>query len=371
RYENEQLREELDGIERRAIEGKQAKVRLMRGGLRLLIPLLDRQKVARNFGKLVETIGDFSGPRAGWPSREKILADAKEFLESSARFVIRRRLFVLLFTLLASAIPAIQIYLVFQQNEIIENQNDLFEIQVYDVVASSMTEGDRNARLMTGALLANADLAFLRGVVDEAFDPSLSGVYRAEGVHAARRRLEDAAFRGHLIRAAARGVAGRAESVDTDTLFEQARPMFQRIVADAADRLPQVIRLGQTEGIDDGLSEQVDHYVSQLGAALRVYARLSRSAGQEELFYRDIRLLLVRMAGRRSLGEGRFVEVYRAVMQDFLFEVAEGSELGAPPPDLEGVEPSEALRRGLATLREGVGEDALDWARFALQVGAR
>ena len=172
--ENRALRDELARIEERAEAAKQAKARLMRGGLRVLLPLLDRQKVARNFAKLTGTVSDFAGPRSRWPSREQVLADAREFMTSCVRFVIRRRLFLLVFTLIAAAVPAFQLWLVVQQNDIIENQNKFFEIQVYDIVSRSMTEGDRNARQMTSALLANAELEFLQGVVEEAFDVGAS-----------------------------------------------------------------------------------------------------------------------------------------------------------------------------------------------------
>lgn len=372
--ENRRLRQRLAAIEDREQVGKEARARLMRGGWRLLVPLVDRQRVVRSFGQLAETAGEFTGPTERWPGRDKVLADARDFMESLVRFMVRRRLVILFFSLLAGAIPLMQIWLIVQQNRIIESQNDFFEIQVYEVVARSMTEGDRNARLMTGALLANADPDFLAGVVHETFDPELLGIYRTEGVNAAVRRLEDAAFRGHLVRAVARSVTDRgvgSEPADPHVLLAASRPMFQRILQDAADRMPEVLRLGRQEGeIDGALAEQVDNYLAQVGALLRVYGRLARSAGELEAFHGDIRPLLARLAGRRAATDSRFASTYRAVMQDFLFEVAVGPALDDPPVNLqdEGLAPEAALQKGLRQLRAGVGGEAVQWKLFEEQV---
>jgi hypothetical protein len=286
--------------------------------------------------------------------------------------MVRRRLAILVFSLLAAAIPAIQVWLVVQQNEIIENQNEFFEIQVYDLVARSMTEGDHNARVMTGALLANADLTFLEGVVQEAFDPELAaGTYRAASVDAPARRLEDAAFRGYLVRATVRAVQRQAGERDPDALLEEARALFRPIVADAADRIPQVLRLGRrADDIDGELIERVDNYLLQVGALLRTYGRLARSAGERERFHADLEPLLARLSGRSALAESPFAPVYRTVLQDFLFEVAVGPELGDPPVDLrdEGIAPEEAVRRGIDALREEIGQDAVAWDQLAQQL---
>ena len=371
--ENRELRTRLTQIEERAAAAQDARARLMRGGWRLFVPLIDRQRVVRSFGKLATTASEFAGPPGQWPVKERVLADTREFLESCMRFVIRRRMLLIVFSLVAATVPAIQLWLVVQQNEIIENQNEFFEIQVYDIVARSMTEGDRNARQMTGALLANAKLEFLEGVVEEAFDPGLLGVYNAEGVHAARRRLEDAAFRGHLVRAVVRGVEhrGNDSEIDVDELYTQARPMLRQILRDTADRLPQVLRLGrQTTEIDDALAEQVDNYLAQIGGLLRVYSRLARTAGARKAFFADIRPLLQRVGSRRDIDQNRFGNAYRTVMQDFLFDMALAPRFGAGPVDLGASKttPEQALKQGVDRLRKGLGDDAIDWATFEQQV---
>src|SRR5687767_3948782 len=136
--ENQALREQIARMEHEREALGQARTRLIRGGSRLLVPLLDRQRVVRSFAKLTQTASNFAGPPAAWPTKDQVLGDAREFLESCMRFVIRRRMLILVFSLIATAVPAFQLWLVVRQNQIIENQTALSEIQVYDVVSRSM-----------------------------------------------------------------------------------------------------------------------------------------------------------------------------------------------------------------------------------------
>jgi hypothetical protein len=366
--ENQQLRAELDRIRQQQEAAARVRKELAIGGARLLVPLLDRQKVVRSFGKLAETTSRFAGPPSGWPPREEVLGDARVFMESCLRFTIRRRTILLFFSLLASAIPIIQIWLVVQQNQIIENQNKFFEIQVYDIVSRSMTEGDRNARLMTGALLSNADLEFLGGVIEEAFDVDQGGILHAESVDASTRRLEDAAFRGYLMRAVVRAAETRAGG-DADELYVQMQPMLHQILLDAGDRLPEILRLGDHEGaIDGALAEQVDNYVAQLGATLRIYGRLARSTDETAAFHADLEPLLARLA--KHAWTGRFGSATRFCIERFLFEVARASELddAAVAGDREAGDPEQWVADALSTLRTEIGSDAVDWDRLAAQV---
>jgi hypothetical protein len=372
--ENAALRAELERIEQRAEAVKDARARLLRGTWRLMIPLLDRQRVVRSFAKLAQTTSDFANPPSQWPVKEQILADARDFLESCVRFVIRRRAFFLLISLFAASVPALQLWLAWQQNEMIQNQNEFSRIQVYDIVSRTMTEGDRNARQMTGALLANAQFEFLGGVVAEAFGSGFQwGAYRREDIDAVQRRLEDAAFRGHLIRALVRGMQHKAsEGADPVELSRLAVPMIQQVLSDSADRMPQVLRLGRQEGtIDPALLEQVDYYLIQIGELMRMYGRLARTVGDEKQFFRDIRPLLQRVAGQRDSEGSRFAEVYRPIMQDFLFELALRPRLQGAAVNLEASKttPEKALRDGLDRLRKGIGEKTLNWSLFESQVG--
>jgi hypothetical protein len=370
RAENQLLRERLESIEAKSEAAAKARKRLLAGGFRLFVPLLDRQRVVRNFGSLVETVSGYSGAPSAWPTREEVLASTREFLESLVRFVIRQRFFVLLFSLVATLIPCIQIWLVFQQNEIIENQNKFQQVQVFDIVSRSMTEGDRNARVMTGALLANADLAFLKSVMAEAFDPSALSVYRREGLDASARRAKDAAFRGNLIRAAVRTLEKQLQTgTERRELLRELRPMYLQILRDSQYRLAEVIRAGRGETRLSGeLLEDVDMYIGQIGELLKIYGRLARSSGEEAMYTDDVRGLIARMSRLNSVEESTFSETYRIVMQDFLFEVADSINLDNGPFDLGNREPEKVLQVGLDRLRKAYGGDALDWKRFREQV---
>ena len=368
--DNVRLTAELQALRDRADAAAQARAAVIRGGAKVLIPLLDRNGVVRAFSRAVQTTSAFAGPREQWPTRDKVLDDARELGEACVRFFVRRRLFVLLFSLVATSIPLIQVYLVVQQNEIIENQNEFFRIQVYDVVARSMTEGNRNARLMTGALLANADSEFLADVVDETFDPELAGVWRSDGEGAGQRRLEDAAFRGYLVHAVRRSVEQQlAAGASVNDLAPRTSAMVARVVEDAADRVPQVLALGaQGQRKGDELDEQVDNYLAQVGEVLQMYGRFARTTGDAKVFNADLLTLLQRTV-RIKVDGNRFEHAYRVALEGFLLDVGNAAKLGdpstvTPHSDAE----RDALRaRGIDALRDALGSDAVDWDALAAQ----
>lgn len=384
--ENHALRQELARLAQAQQAAADRRAQVLRGGGRLLIPLLDRQKVVRSFGKLVETTGGFTGPREQWPTRDQVITDARLFLESLMRFAIRRRMMLLVFALLGALIPAIQIWLVVQQNKIIDAQTHIIEeqrkhseIQVFDVVSRSMTEGDRNARLMTGALLSRSDPTFLAGVIDEAFDPELAGMHRSEAVNAATRRLEDAAFRGHLIRAAARGIHRSLVAAPEDGLAavaEQGLPTLHRIMQDAQLRVPEVLRLGEGTAAggaggpsgDGALDEQVEGYLTQVGVAMRLYVRLARAQGQTQPMFDDLRHLVQRVKWSR-LGESRFAMAQANALRELLAELALAPEPRAALTS-DGTTPEAAQAQGLAALREALGEKDIEWDALTKQVGS-
>jgi len=366
---NQQLEAHLASLEQQRAAASQARVSAVKTGGRWLLPLLDRSKVVRSFGELADTVGRMTGPREQWPTREDILERARLFMESCVRFTVRRRTSFWLFSVLAASIPFLQLWVVVQQNEIIRNQNEFFEIQVHDVVSRSMTEGDRNARLMTGALLSRANLTFLADVVDEAFDPELAGIYSAGGTRAAKRRLEDAAFRGFLIRAVSRGVLLRADD-DRDELVEVAQPMMRKIMVDAADRVPSLMRFGEGEGeLDPELAEQASNYLFQLGALVRTYGRVARSEGLEEEFAADLRPLLRRVSSLKLAGN-RFAEAYALAMDGVVLDAAESLELGDADIDWgrDDRDVEAARERGIAALRGALGSEGINWDAFAQQL---
>ncbi len=366
---NQELEAQVAAIHGQQAAASQARVKAVKTGGKWLIPLLDRSKVVKSFGELAETVGAMTGPREQWPTREDIVDRARLFMESCVRFTVRRRTSFWLFSMMAASIPFMQLWVVVQQNEIISNQNEFFEIQVHDVVSRSMTEGDRNARLMTGALLSRAKLTFLADVVDEAFDPELSGIYSTQGTKASKRRLEDAAFRGFLLRAVARGVLLRVDD-DRDELVETAQPMMRKILVDAADRVPMLLRFGENNAeLDPELSEQASNYLFQLGAVIRTYGRLARSEGLETEFAADLEPLLLRVAGL-ELQNNRFANPYRFSMDAVVLDASAEVELGDPEIDWEaGDRDIEAARKkGIEWLSETLASKGIDWDAFEQQL---
>lgn len=365
---NHELEAQVAAIHGQQAAASQARVKAVKTGGKWLIPLLDRSKVVKSFGELAETVGRMTGPREEWPSREDIVDRARLFMESCVRFTVRRRTSFWAFSMLAASIPFLQLWVVVQQNEIISNQNEFFEIQVHDVVSRSMTEGDRNARLMTGALLSRAKLSFLADVVDEAFDPELSGIYSPDGTKAAKRRLEDAAFRGFLLRAVARGVLLRVDD-DRDELVETAQPMMSKILVDATDRVPTLLRFGENGAeLDPELSEQASNYLFQLGAVIRTYGRLARSEGLEKEFAADLEPLLRRVAGLK-LQNNRFAAPYRFSMDAVVLDASAQLELGDPEIDWASSDRDieAARKKGIEWLSETLGSEGIDWDAFEQQ----
>ncbi|GAB4558098.1 MAG: hypothetical protein Tsb0020_02810 [Haliangiales bacterium] len=369
REENRALKAQLDRIEERAEMAEEARARLVRGTWRILLPLLDRQRVVRSFAKMAETSAGFAGPVSRWPAREEVLADARDFLESCVRFAIRRRTLLLLFSLFAATIPVLQIYLVVQQNDIIAVQNRMIQEEQYRGVAEALSAPDRNVRQLSGVLLANTRPEFLEELVEEVFEPSLSIALDSENL---AKLSADADFRAYVVRAVVRNLEQRGadEEHDTDLLYEQSRPMFRQILRDAAeDRLIKLLRRGRGAELDEDTRERVDNYIFHIGRMLRVYSRLARSVGEIDDFYADIRPLFQRLASLREVGFG---EVYRFAMQDFLLDLAlEPAFSAAPVADLEaaGTSPEEALLAGFERLKQGLGEKALNWSLLKRQIG--
>lgn len=376
RQENESLRAELRRYHLKDEVSTKSRKAMFSLGWRILIPLLDRKKVVKTFAKLTSTVSEFTRRPTEWPTRDRVITDARDFMTACVRFAIRRRMFFLFFSLLAAAIPAIQIKLVCQQNEIIEKTNELFEIQVNDMIARSVTESaDSNTRRVSGVLLANAKGDIMRGVVEEIFDPDVTGlVFRKSDLSNKQRQLADAAFRGLLIRAVSRGAHRRGRDGDVaEEIYHNTAPMFVAMVADTAKLMPELLRVrnGDRGSIrEKKLIPEADYYMYQVGYMLQVYRRLSSKVGEEDAFYANVKRLFQKLGERRDIGDSLFVGAYRYGMEGFLLDLALDGDFGDGPVNLakSGKGLAEAMQAGIAKLREELGTEGLDWATFAAQM---
>ncbi len=375
--ENQALRAELERIQQRAQRSRETKGKVARIGWRVLIPILDRHKVVRSFAKMANTASGFAGPADAWPTRDDVLVDAKTFIESCVRFVVRRRLFLLIFSIIASTIPIIQLIQIDKQNTIIENQNDFLEIQTYDILVKSLSEQGKRGddasfqTRLAGALMANVKLEFMEGVIEEAFDSEFGIALRPEELDDAELQYRKAGFRGHLMRSTARGVSRRArDGMELEELYPVAQPMFAAILRDAADRLPRVMRLGRGE-VGEDFEEDALYYIYQVGLVLKIYARLSRAVEEEEKFFDNARLLFQELSRSRFVAQSRFVPVFRATMTELLIDLGLETELSASVLDVDraGVNPEEASGKGLEKLRAGLGDEEINWKQLQAQIG--
>jgi hypothetical protein len=274
-----------------------------------------------------------------------------------------------LVSLAAFFIPAIQIYLVLQQNEIIENQNKYFEIQVYDIVARSMTSGDMSAKQMTGALLARSDLPFLSGLVGEVFGSDYAEALYETDADAATRRLKEAAFRGHLILGLARTIDVHGRTLGSGKLYEQVKPMFAQVMHDATWRVPELLRFSRSTINDDpDLTPEVYRYLFNLGTLMRKQWSLALAADQEGSYFNILASLVARSSRQRV---SAFVErgplssfFFERALRELLVDLALEPEFGEPPPAV----PSDAgaidklVRQGFDRLKTGIGEGrGVEW----------
>ena len=376
RHENQVLRAELQKrikSEKRAVE---LKIRALNTSGSLLFSLFDRKKILTNFTNLFETLSRFSGPREQWPSRDDILADSKALSLSWIRFAIRRRTLMFLLALAAFVIPGIQIYLVMQQNEIIKNQNKFFEIEVYDIVARSMTSGEMSAKQMTGALLARSDLGFLDGIVTEVFGAGsdMGASLVSTDADTLARRLRDAAFRGHIILGLARAIEVHRADESAMALHKQVYPMFTKVMDDAAPRVTELLKVGRDEVLEDTqTAEEVYRYLANLGTLLRKEWSLALAVDEQAQFFVAVTPLIKRVSEYRASG---FAEksplatvFFDEAMHQFLIDLALRPQFGEPPPEITG-NIEDLTARGFAELQKGIGEGRdIKWSNLKRLAG--
>ena len=377
--ENQQLRQELQNIRDTEARGARQRKTVLKVGWSVLFPLFDRKRVVRSFMQLMNTVSGFSSPREDWPEREKVIDDTKAFALSMLRFTIRRRTLMFLLGMTAFVIPGIQIWLVYQQNEIIKGQNRFFEVQVYDIAARGLTSGTQSSRQVTSALLAKTELDLLRGMVEGVFEADIGGSFTAADIDARSRKMRQAAFRGYLIGALDQQLRENTSDASLEELDAQMRPMFRAILRDAQYRVPELMRIPHSAAADDpALAEEVSNYLTKLVELMRTHWTLASSLGEEKVYFAAIAPLMARASGRRSSfasDQSPFEDVlFKAALIELFIDMAQGRKFGEPIPQIASDKGTvdKLVRDGFERLKVGIGEQArVNWNTLKSRAGIK
>ena len=350
REENEVLRAEL---QRRKALPRTRSVDALKFGGSFLIPMIDRQRVFRTFVAFFDEASFYTLPKENWPERERVLERARDFGLAVLRFFVKRRLAILLFSLLAFLVPLVQVWLVFQQNAIIENQNKYFNIQVYDIVAQSLTGGDTTAKQITTALLAREDFGLINGIIRSVFESDTGGAFTEEDAAGGRPLfLEETAARGHLVSAMEQAVENQATSGKYQKIWDRTQETFGLVANDAADRVPQLLRIGKQAVVrDPTVGQECFRYLFSLSAFLRRTHSLSVTLGTEDAFYKGIAPMIDRLSRMRTGGDARpFVPVFVSAFHELLVDLAQKPKLGQPLPNVDGQAVERLIQQGFRSL---------------------
>jgi hypothetical protein len=368
--ENAKLREELTRIKDAEARSSARRQKALKTAGSFLLPMFDRQRVVRSFMELVETTADFTGPREKWPTREDVVEKSKLFALAFMRFVVRRRMLMFMFSLLAFTVPGLQLYVAIKQNEIIENQNKYFNIQVYDIVARSITSGDMTGKQITTALLAREDFQLLNGIIYQVFSTEAAGAFTAaEATQVQPLLLREAAARGHLIAALVQAIDTQARKTDVDELWRAVDPTMAFVLQDASFRVPQLLRIGdEGASADPGITQETHRYLFNVGSLLRKAWSLSVSAGEEEAFFARLSpfVLAVSQARTRPLGGTPFATVFSSAIQELIVDLALAPKLGqATETTSDPQRIQQLLQEGLKRLRGALqGNTQINWDNF-------
>ncbi len=353
RRENQQLRKEVERF--RAAEAKSAerKKRIAKAAGSMILPIFDRQRVVRSFMALIETVAGFAGPRESWPTRDDVINDGKMFAVAFMRFVVKRRIFMLVFSLLAFSVPGLQLYVALKQNEIIENQNKYFDIQVYDTVTRAITSGDTTAKQITTALLAREDFDLLNGIISQVFTTEASGAFSSQDVGRSQPLfLRETAARGHLIAALTQAIERRGEHVGASKTWKELEPTLRAVMVDASYRVPQLLRINL--GSDDQVNHEALRYVFNLGLLIRKAWACAVSASEDKRFFAAVSGYFNGAAQARAGGDAQFSTVFVSGTQEVLLDLAERPKLGDAPKTTPDDKVPALLTKGFQILRQGI-----------------
>lgn len=372
RSENEQLRAELARRDARTAQAQAARGEALKTGGQLLLPMFDRQRVVRSGLELFDAASGFTAGREAWPERELLLDKGRAFALSLLRFMVRRRLLMLAISLLAFLVPVVQVWLVFQQNAIIENQDKYFNIQVYDIVAQSITGRDTTAKQITSALLAREDFELVNGIISAVFESEMGGAFTEEDVAAGQPVfLEETAARGHLLSALVLGIERHQKTKSPDELWEEVRPTFELVAKDTATRLPQLLRIDRKAAFKEPLvGRECFRYLFSLSSLMRRVDSLARAEDAEGAFFEALAPAMARLSRAPRL-DGAFDDVFVSAMQELLVDLALEPDFGEGSPDIASKDLDPLIAKGFERLVAGVRPHApnLDPERLRRRLG--
>ena len=348
--ENEELRTEL--MRRRALPRTRSIEALKFSGS-FLLPMLDRQRVFRTFVAFFDEASAYTLGKEEWPPRERVLERARDFGLAILRFFVKRRLAILMFSLLAFLVPLVQVWLVFQQNAIIENQNKYFNIQVYDIVAQSLTGGDTTAKQITSALLAREDFGLINGIIASVFEADTGGAFTEQDAAGGRPLfLEETAARGHLVSAFSQAIEAHADESSREALFARIESTFGLVANDATARVPQLLRIQREAALrDPTVGQECFRYLFSLSSLFRRTYTLSLTVDKEDVFFKGVAPIVERMSRVRLSGSDEvFVPVFVSAFHELLFEIAQKPKFGQPVREVDATAVERLLNQGFQIL---------------------
>ncbi|MEM6531150.1 MAG: hypothetical protein AAF654_00935 [Myxococcota bacterium] len=367
--ENAQLRAELEKIRAQEQAAAERRKTAIRTGGRLILPLMDRKRVVRNFISLVEVSATYTGPKDQWAQREEVVEAAKDFALSFMRFVIRRRMLVVIFSILAFTVPALQVYVMIQQNDIIRNQNKYFNVQVYDIVGKALSSSDLPTKQITRALLAQNDFDLVNSMVREVLSENtdtFAGLSYSE-----RRELlvQETGARAYLIGALGDAIVTHGYSLGLDTTWQRLGPSIAAVVNDGSFRIELLLR-----DIDDSSSSTVAkvdsrRYLFEFGIFLRQVWSLAVSTGETDAFFRSVSPAMARLSRMRKAGSSSLANSLSTSLQELLLDIGINRSF-RQTPDLDDGQIEALVAEGFKRLKAGVGDKArVNWDQLAAVAG--
>lgn len=368
--ENAALRAELETLRAAQVKAAERRAKAIKTGGRVLLPLMDRKKVVRNFVALVDVTATYAGPKENWAEKDEVVEAAKNFSMSFLRFVIRRRMLMVLFSLVAFTVPALQVYVMIQQNDIIQNQNKYFNVQVYDIVSRALSSGDLPTKQITRALLAQNDFELINGMVTEVLAENTDTF---AGLSYAERRdllVQETGARAYLIGALGDAITEHGYALGLDEMWKRLRSSVSAVANDAGFRVDRLLR-----DVDDetaGTVAKVDsrRYLFEFGIFLRQVWSVAVAAGTTDEFYEMVGPSLANISRIRDPGRGTLGSALATSLQELLLDIGMNRAYGAAPVDLDSGRIESLVKEGFEKLKRGVGDDArVNWDQLARIAG--